>query len=257
MSYQQEFSSALINAEQPCPTQLKTWNGSDSSSRFAVYRNNVISSLINALADNFPVVLQLVGDDFFRAMANVFVREFPPQTRILTFYGAGFARFIEAFPPARSLPYLADVARLEFVRIQAYHSADVAALGPEQISQVLSQPEALERMTFTLHPSLTVLNSAHAIVSLWGAHQGHIDITQVNPNTAEHALILRNQLDVEVMHISAAAALFIGVLMERQPLAAAVEYAIACEPDFDLPPLLAHLIQAGAITRYSVSNSAA
>ncbi|WP_339514530.1 HvfC/BufC N-terminal domain-containing protein [Pseudomonas sp. RL_15y_Pfl2_60] len=256
MGYQYEFSSALTNAEQPCPAQFKTWNGSDSSSRFAVYRNNVISSLINALADNFPVVMQLVGDEFFKAMANIFVREFPPQTRILAYYGAGLARFIEAFPPAQGLPYLADVARLEFARIQAYHSADVVALGPEQIGRILGQPEALERMSFSLHPSLTVLNSRHAIVSLWAAHQGHIDIAKVNPNTPEHALILRNRMEVEVLQISAAAAAFLGALMDRQPLAEATEYAIACEPEFDLTPLLAHLIQTGAITRYSLSNSA-
>ncbi|WP_339487390.1 HvfC/BufC N-terminal domain-containing protein [Pseudomonas sp. EL_65y_Pfl2_R95] len=257
MGYQSEFSRALLNGQQPCSARLKTWNGSDSSSRFAVYRNNVVSSLINALADNFPVIVQLVGDDFFRAMATVFVREFPPQTRILSYYGAGFARFIEAFPPAQSLPYLADVARLEFARIQAYHSADVAGLGAEQIAQALANPEALVQMTFSLHPSLTVLNSAYGIVSLWGAHQGHIEIERVNPSNAENALILRNQLDVEVMQISAAAALFIGALMDRKTLAAAAEYATDLQPDFDLTPYLAHLIQTGVISSYSVSNSAA
>lgn len=253
MSGQRDFSSALLNAKQPCPPQLKTWNGSDSSGRFAVYRNNVVSSLVNALADNFPVTFQLVGEQFFRAMANIFVREFPPQTRILSSYGAGLARFIESFPPARTLPYLADVSRLEFARIQAYHSADTPALGAEQIAQALANPEALERMTFTLHPSLTVLNCAHAIVSLWGAHQGHMDIARVNPNNAEHALILRNHLDVEVMQISAAAAAFIGALMDHQTLADAAEYAMACELNFDLTPTLAHLIQAGAITNYSTA----
>lgn len=257
MGYQHEFSNALLKVQHPCPGQLKTWNGSASDSRFAVYRNNVISSLINALADNFPVTLQLVGDEFFRAMASVFVREFPPQSPVLACYGASFARFMEVFPPAQGLPYLADVARLEFARIQAYHSADAATLGPEHLAQALADPAALEQMRLTLHPSLAVLNSPHAIVSLWAAHQGHVDIARVNPNTPEHALILRNRMEVEVLQISTAAALFLGALMDSHPLAEAAEYAIACEPEFDLTPLLAHLIQTGAITRYSLSNSAA
>lgn len=88
-------------------------NGSDPTARLAVYRNNVVGSLIDALADAFPVAQQLVGVAFFRAMAGVFARQAPPRSRILAHYGEGFAEFIEGFEPARSVPYLADVARLE------------------------------------------------------------------------------------------------------------------------------------------------
>lgn len=253
-NYQHAFADALLDAELACPAQLTSWNGSDINSRFAVYCNNVVSSLINALADTYPVVQQLVGDTFFRAMANIFVRQCPPQSRVLTYYGADFSAFIEAFAPAQSVPYLADVARLEFARVQAYHSADIAALDANQIGQALSNPEALEQMTFTLHPSLHVLSSAHAIVSLWGAHQGHLDLSQVKPDNAEHALIIRNQLDVEVMQISNAGAAFIRALKDSHPLAAAAEKATEEQADFDLTAYLAHLIQTGAITDFSVTR---
>ncbi|MEO8121927.1 MAG: DNA-binding domain-containing protein, partial [Rhodoferax sp.] len=72
MNSQTAFANALLNAELPCPSGLKTWNGSDPGTRFAVYRNNVMVSLIDALADTYPVVQELVGEEFFRAMARVF-----------------------------------------------------------------------------------------------------------------------------------------------------------------------------------------
>jgi len=62
MSTQADFAAALLNAQLPYPKGLCSRNGADPSRRFAVYRNNVQSSLINALADSYPVVLQLVGE---------------------------------------------------------------------------------------------------------------------------------------------------------------------------------------------------
>lgn len=250
MSGQQDFVAALLDPEQSCPPELTSWNGADPGSRFAVYRNNVTSSLVNALADSFPVVLQLVGDEFFRAMAQVYVHASPPRSRILAEYGEAFPAFIEGFPPAGSLPYLADVARLEFLRIQAYHSADTPALNAEQIGAVLAQPERLSDMTFELHPSVAVLSSAFAIISLWAAHQGEVAIAQVDPLRAEHALILRNRLDVEVMGIRPGAALFIQALLAGQCLGEAAERALAVDPEFDLSQLLAHLIGTGVLTGY-------
>jgi hypothetical protein len=72
---------------------LIAWNGSDPARRFAVYRNNVVVSLIDALADTFPVTQELVGEDFFRAMAGVFVRHAPPTSALLAEYGEGFSGF--------------------------------------------------------------------------------------------------------------------------------------------------------------------
>ena len=88
-----------------------------------IYRNNVFASLTDALATRFPVC-PLVGDEFFRALAGVFVELSPPRSPVLMFYGDEFATFIDTFPPASSVPYLGDVARLEAGRTHAYHAAD-------------------------------------------------------------------------------------------------------------------------------------
>lgn len=94
MSSQTDFAMALLDPALPYPAGLKTWNGSDPSVRYAVYRNNVANSLIDALADTFPVVEQLVGTDFFRAMAHCYVRQSPPVSRLLVRYGENFPNFV-------------------------------------------------------------------------------------------------------------------------------------------------------------------
>lgn len=138
MNDQALFAAALLDPDAPCPDGLTTWNGSDPARRFAVYRNNVIVSLIDALADTFPVTLELVGEAFFRAMAGIFVRRTPPRSTLLVDYGSGLPTFIERFEPAHPVPYLADVARLEMLRVRAFHAADADPLTLDQIAQALT-----------------------------------------------------------------------------------------------------------------------
>jgi hypothetical protein len=248
MNSQQEFAVALLDPERDCPAQLTTWNGSDPAARFAVYRNNVLSSLIDALAASFPVLQQLVGEAFFRAMAAVYVRHSPPRTRILADYGADFPAFIEGFAPAGSLPYLADVARLELLRIRAYHAADAAPLNPDALATALAAPERLGALLLRLQPALGLLESAFAVVSLWAAHQGALALAEVDPDQAQCALVLRNGLEVEVLGIHPGDAHFIQALQQGLPLGRAAEGACALDDGFNLGTSLTYLLRAGAIT---------
>ncbi len=248
------FASALLTAEPDCPPGLRTWNGSDPMRRFAVYRNNVVASLINVLADSFPVVKQLVGESFFAAMARLHVQASPPRSPLLVFYGEDFPAFIAAFPPAASLPYLADLARLELAQVHAYHVADLPPLHNARLADVLADPQRLPGMQLWLHPSLTVINSDFAIASLWAAHQGLLDLAQVDPNQPECALVLRNGLETEVDRISAGATAFIQALGAGCPLGSAVGAALAVDTAFDLGSILARLLAGGAITGFTLHN---
>ncbi|WP_137818786.1 DUF2063 domain-containing protein [Pseudomonas sp. 2FG] len=248
MNTQSAFAAALLDPARPCPNGLTTWNGSDPASRFAVYRNNLFNSLIDALADSYPVVHELVGEAFFRAMAHAYVQAQPPRSRLLVRYGEHFAPFIERFEPARSLPYLADVARLEALRVQAYHAADRAPLAVQEIAAALAEPECLGELRFQLHPSLGVLGSAFAVVSLWAAHQGELALESVDPLQPEYALVLRSELQVLVLAVPPGSAQFIRCLQQGMTLGHAAEQAQAAEAAFDLSACLALLIRAGAIS---------
>lgn len=259
MSTQGAFAEALLTAEYACPPGLTTWNGSAPEKRFAVYRNNVIVSLIDAMADSFPVTQELVGEAFFRAMAREFVRAAPPRSPVLAWYGDGFAEFIEAFPAAAGVPYLADVARLEWLRVQAWHAADADPLAPEDIARLLGDAAALPDARFDLHPSVRMLRSHHAVVSLWAAHQSEsaaLALADVDPGQAETALVLRNGLDVEISTITEGAAMFISLLQQGAALGEAAEQALAAETGFDLAQTLGLLIRCGALTRVILPRSA-
>lgn len=245
---QAQFSAALLDPGLACPPGLTVWNGSDPAARLAVYRNNVVSSLIDTLASSFPVVQELVGPEFFRAMAAVFVRQSPPRTRVLAHYGDElFPLFIAGFEPAGSLPYLADVARLEAARVRAYHAADAEPVDADAVRQQLACGERAGVLRLECHPSVSVVESCFAVVSLWAAHQGIGELADIEIDQPESAIVLRPQLDVLVLPAPVGAAQFVTAVQQGLSLAAAVQVAATQAPTFDLPATLGLLVAQGAL----------
>lgn len=162
MMPQKSFSIAVRTPDGVQPLFVTGAGG-----RFTVYQRNHVSGLVAALAKTFPVVRRLVGDDFFAAMAARYIFQSPPRSPVLAAYGAELADFIAAFEPAANLPFLADVARLEHARVQAWHAADhdlPKSEGADAVAAILPRRIAL-------HPSATLIASVHPIEAIWRANQ--------------------------------------------------------------------------------------
>ena len=248
MKAQQEFFDGLFDPALPPPAGLAIWNGSDPAVRFAVHRNNVVASLIDALADTYPVTQELVGEEFFRAMARIFIGVEPPRSRVLAFYGASLPAFIEHFPAAATVPYLADVARLEMLRVCAFHAADAAQIPADAIAQAIADVDLLPSLLAHLHPSVGILRSKFAVISLWAAHQGIADIATVDPYVPESALVVRPQLDVEVIRVTATASHFVERLLDGASLGTSFEQARKTDSAFDLIGIINLLVKKQAIS---------
>jgi hypothetical protein len=169
------FADALLNADQPIPCGITAHNAAVPARRFAVYRNNVVVGLGKALKSRFPVVEKIVGEEYFAAMARVFVKEQPPRSPLLATYGDNFPAFIAAFEPARGLPYLADVARLEAARTRAYHAADAMPVGAEHFATLDSH--AVGAIRIDMHPSTGIVRSPYPIVTIWAMNSGEHELS--------------------------------------------------------------------------------
>lgn len=250
-SVQAAFGAALLDAAPAVPAGLRSWNGSDPARRFAVYRNNVAVALTQALADTFPVVKQLVGSEFFAAVAGVYWRAQPPHSPVLARWGEGFADWLAGFAPARSLPYLPDMARLEFARVAAWQAADAQALPAAVLQASLADAPSLPRARLMLHPSCRVLRSPFDVRALWAAHQQDGDWPAIDLDRPCAMLVLRDPADeVLVIGLDDAAAAFIGALGEAASLAEALQRA----PGVDLVDALALLLRHGALV--GIDNAA-
>lgn len=243
---QAAFASALADPAQPVPEGLTAWNGGPPARRFAVYRNNVTVSLMEALGARYPAVKAIVGDDFFAATARLYVAAHPPRSPLMMEYGAEFSAFLAGFEPARSLPYLPDVARLEAARSRAYHAADAAPLDPASLAALA--PEEVAGLRFTAHPAAVLIASPHPVVTIWAMNAGEIEPAPIEDWTGEDALVTRPHLTVEVHRLPAGASAFAAALLAGQTLAHAAARATEAADAFDLSTTLALILASGALT---------
>jgi hypothetical protein len=246
LAFQSEFAAALLATEPCLPQQVSRTGDHDAARRFGIYRNNVNASLSSALAACFPVVERLVGEEFFRAMALVFVARHPPRSPVLATYGAEFPMFLDRFEPVAALPYLSDVARLEWRRAVAHHAADVRAVDVSTMAAIPTDLLANARMIF--HPGACVVASDFPIVSIWRTNT-HDDVTsRIGADLpGEAALVSRPSLDVLVTPLSRGAARLIAILAAGGTLGAAAQVAAEDHPDLNLSDALALLFGAGAV----------
>lgn len=238
------FAKAVLDADARVPAALAGRDGRRPVRRFAVYRNNVYAGLVNALAGRFPATLKLVGEEFFRAMAREYVEKTPPRSAVLLHYGGDFPDFIGAFPPASAVPYLADVARLEWAWHVAYHAADAEPLSQEALAALVTRAEDVR---FVFHPSARLVRSAYPVITIWEltARDGENEPGRL-PASGEDALVVRPALQVTVRRLPAGGAIFAEALVAGETLADAAAAALAVEPEFDLAANLAGLMRSGA-----------
>ena len=243
--FEASFADALLNADQPIPSGITAHNASVPTQRFAVYRNNVVMGLGKALKNRFPVVEKIVGEEFFAAMARVFALKQPPRSPLLATYGDEFAAFIATFEPARELPYLADVARLEAARTHAYHAADAAPIDAGQLATFDTCD--VGNIRIDLHPSVGIVRSPYPIVTIWAMNSGEQELAPIQDWRGEDALVARPYLEVEVRALLPGGAAFLLALAGGRTLGDAAEAALADDPNFDLTGNIAGLIGSGLV----------
>lgn len=234
------FAAALVDPAEAVPVGVNGRRAVTDTKRFAVYRNNVHVSLVEALAKRYPVVGRLVGDDFFRGMARVYVASHKPASPLLIHYGADFADFIAGFAPAATIAYLADVARLESAWLEAYHAADAA---PLDIAALMAlPPERLPGLRLRPHPATRLVVSSFPIGSIWSAHRSD-PVQPIGHARAETVLLVRPAADVGVHVMPSGDTGFIAALIAGRSVA---EAAASAGPDTAPAQVLAGLIGLGA-----------
>lgn len=250
---QRNFAAALLDPNMPVPRGLIGPDREPSEKRFNVYRNNVVVGLVETLKAAYPAVCRIVGDEFFAAMARVYAALEPPQSPVMLDYGETFPDFIGRFEPAKSVPYLPDVARLERAWVEAYHAAE--ALPTDAVLLTKMDSQSLPLVSLTLHPSLRLVRSSFPAVQIWlmnideGVPAG-IDLSA----GGENALVVRPIAEVEVRRVSGGAASFILGLAAGVSVADATTLAVDEQSDFDLAGALRDLFTMNAIVGWNIQD---
>lgn len=250
---QHAFAQALLTPDLDVPQNIVDPEGRIAPKRFAVYRNNVIVSLIDALGSTFPAVKALVGEDFFNAMAREFARKHPPQSPLLFEYGSEFPAFVAGFEPASTLLFLGDVATLDRAWLDAYHAADAKTLDPTAIAML--EEEDLAGTRFTPQPAMGIVASQFPVVTIWQAAREGKHPQFGDAPKPETALVVRPDVDVQVYALTSAEGVMFAELSGGMTLGEAAETAQDDDPDFDFAAAMTRIITSGAFSSIAAKSA--
>lgn len=241
------FAAALADARHVAAV-LPLFSGppARTQARLAVYRGNVYGNLAKALAGAYPVTRKIGGDEFFDAMARQYAREHPSRSGDLNRYGERLAEFVAAFPDTADLPYLPDVARMEWLAHLAHYAADAAAFDVTALARVTA--DEYPNLRLRLAPPCALLESRWPLARIWTVHQddysGEFDVDlQSGPDSI---LVHRPRWRAEVLSLAAGDFRFLCSLSQGETLGTALE-AGAGESGFDSSAVLARWIGLGVV----------
>jgi len=227
---QKGFSDALFAPEAEGILRLK------HAERFGLYRSNLAATWRKALAAAYPVIEQLVGEEFFAALAGEYGSAYPSDSGDLNRFGSHFEHFLRGFEHVQDLPYLPDMARLEWLLHRIHYAAHQPALQAQDIT-----PQALEQSAFPWQATAQLFESEWSVVPLWLAHQG--DAFPQEMALPSRALLSRPQWTAQVTPLPMPAYAALQVLQKGETVGAALDAAFALDENFDLAASLQQWLQ--------------
>jgi hypothetical protein len=253
---QRDFAASLIAGDTHAAMHLQSGKLT-ASRRVEIYRHNVMTNLRNALRDIFPVINKIVGDAFFLHAADLFIRDTPSRSGDLNQFGREWPDFLAQYPHASELPYLPDVARLEWHWHEAFHAVEADALDLARLADIPADEHGSLR--FQLHPSVRLISSVYPILRVWEVNQPEFegDMTVDWNAVGDHLLIRRENIDarslmaeIALESLPAASLAFLSALTQRETLEVAAEAALKKDSEFDLQGFLIRSVQSGVIVDF-------
>lgn len=252
---QTAFRAAILD-DDPAIAGALVSDGISAGRRLGIYRTNTFGSLTEVLKAAYPVVCRLVGDPFFRAMAHAHIKAHPPRRPHLLSYGGDLPAFIADFAPARSLPYLPDVARLEWARTEAYFAADASPLDAAALGRV--SPDLYPTVTFALHPATRLIASRYPVRRIWEVNQtGEDTVAAVDLNQGgQRVMVARRRGSVIQSGLGAGEYALLLALSRGRTLEDAARAGTVADPDFQLQPVLETHLAGGTFVGFAYNDPA-
>lgn len=246
---QDAFASALEDTGRAAAA-ASMFRGKPQSTlaRLAVYRGNIYANCGKALAGAYPIVRKIVGEEFFDAMAREYARASPSRSGDLNRYGEGLADFVAGFPHTKDLPYLPDVARMEWLVHRAHFAADSPPFDPSPLASL--HAERFADLRPRLAAACALLHSPWPLGRIWTIHQYDYEgAFEIDLNAgADRLLVYRAGWRARVLSLAPGDFSFLASAAQGGTLRAALEAGLAADASFDPSTTLARWIDAQVIT---------
>jgi hypothetical protein len=217
-----------------------------------VYRNNIITTLVRTLFDIYPMIVKLVGDDFFRMTAKQYISRYPSRSSNLHDYGQYFSDFLSEHPQCKDLVYLPEVARFEWACHTLHFAADHAVFDVRQLEKL--SPSDYERLHFVLHPAAQLIKFQYPILRILDLCKNETDDEIHLTEGGINLLIIRRDLDILLTPLTPCDFTFLSALHDAKTLSASLQEALQIDPAFNLDEKLPAWIKDKTIVDCYLTN---
>lgn len=242
-----QFLNALLSeVDDSVLSNIRT-NGLSVKRRLQIYRNNFVGGLTEALQAIYPKIKQLVGEDFFNYTADCYIHAYPSVSSDLRNYGSHFSEFLRTFSHASSLPYLPDMAQLEWMVHEVFHAGDAPSLNLTTLSTLST--ELYNSIRFHLHPASKLFSSIFPILQIWQIcleNTNNEKIINLETRGIE-LLIIRRELEIAFDVLTQPEFAFLSVCSNNGTLTEACDAALKIDSGFDVTTCLQQHILRGNI----------
>jgi len=215
---QEAFHAAIFQNDTRLNNQITERNGLSGETRLNIYRSSVLGIQTDALAAVYPVIQQLVGEPFFRTIGRDYLRKHPSPSGDLHELGAQMPGFLARLAAVSELPYLADVAHLEWAWHRVFHAANDTDMDLQALANIPADEQA--EIIFSLRNGARLLESDYPVHRIWEVNQKEyannetIDLAE----GGVHLLIWRNGFELRIDPLEEAESQFLHGIKEGLPL---------------------------------------
>lgn len=242
--FQQSMTNEVFHKEKKpgLNDYLKSYGPRELEERLAIYQNNTFQSLTEVIKDLYPTIELTIGGELLGACAREFIARNPPSSPIMQEYALDFPEFLLDFPPVQSTSYLCDLAKIDLLQHQSYHSADEDSLPAENFTAIDINTLAASRIKPV--SSAFLLTSPFAVFDMWQlANEECHD--EVDANSPQNVLIIRVETQVKVYKLDNGIFTFLDALEKNAIVYDALERATEHASAFNPTLAISFLIQSG------------
>ncbi len=232
---QLEFIEALFNEQTSTTLAVQPKNNLN------IYRNNIQSTLIETLQEIYPLIVKLVGQDFFRLTAQEYIKRYPSRSGDLHEYGAYFSDFLAEFEPLHDLIYLVEVAQFEWICHTLYSAPDHPDFDRKKLADI--SPDNYDQLHFSVNPASQLRRFYYPILRIVDLCKKDAAQTLDVDAGGANLLIIRSQTDLSLIPLTHAEFTFLDMLSEGKSVSESLNTACLLDNTFNLEKKLPEWIQ--------------
>jgi hypothetical protein len=225
-----------------------------AAERLGVYVDGYPARVREVLAETFPAVAHVIGPQALTDLTQRYLASVPLRSGNLNHAGAEVSAFLRDDPLTASLPFLADLAELEWSVARAFHAREDPPFDPTPLAEW--SLEDWDHAVLRFQPSVSVVASDWPIREIWERRETPIEKIDIAlQNRPDRVLVRRAGFDVACESLPAAEARALAALLAGQTLGQVAEL-LAAEGDGPavISTWFARWMNLGMIGRISIAG---